>query len=149
MTTSSSFPWWWCDISALSSLFVSLHIQSTLDILNTRRLELCPNSNKTLGPFSINSNGVTTRYLERFFRSPESSRYRTPPLIRTRKGPDILFELANIRINRSSGKFKNHTMKIWKKILFILLRILLHIYNLKKSVIEACFFFCVKYHSVK
>ena len=26
-------------------------------------------------------------------------------LIRTRKGPDILFELANVRINRNSGKF--------------------------------------------
>ena len=35
-----------------------------LDISNTRYLELCPNSNKTLGPFSINSSAVTTRYLE-------------------------------------------------------------------------------------
>ena len=29
------------------------------------------------------------------------------PLIRTRKGPDILLELTNIRINRSEGKIKN------------------------------------------
>ena len=53
-----------------------LHVQSTLDISNTRYLELCPNSNKTLGPFGIISSGVTTRYLELFSRSPESSRYR-------------------------------------------------------------------------
>ena len=34
-------------------------------------LELFHNLNKTLGPFSINSSGVTTHYFELFFRSPE------------------------------------------------------------------------------
>ena len=58
-----------------------LNIQSTLDISSTRYLELCPNSNKTLGHFSINSSGVTIRYLElsisrTFSRSLECSTYR-------------------------------------------------------------------------
>ena len=34
--------------------------------LESRYLELCPISNKTFGPFIINSSGVTTRYLELF-----------------------------------------------------------------------------------
>ena len=38
------------------------------DTVNSRYLELCPISNKTVGPFSINSSGVTTRYLELFSR---------------------------------------------------------------------------------
>ena len=39
-------------------------IHAMNNILNTRHLELCPNSNKTIVPFSINSSGVTTSYLE-------------------------------------------------------------------------------------
>ena len=67
--------------------FHKKRIQSTLDISNTRYLELCPISNKTLGPFSINSSGVTTYYLElsifrTFFPVPSgSSRYRESTVI--------------------------------------------------------------------
>ena len=56
-------------------------LYSKLSISNTRYLKLCPNSNKTLGPFSFDSSGATTRYLELFISRtfsgpPESSRYR-------------------------------------------------------------------------
>ena len=49
------------------TLFLGLgiyNILSILDISNTWYLELCPNSNKTIGPFSTNSSGVTTRFLK-------------------------------------------------------------------------------------
>ena len=46
------------------ALFRSTINSRYLDISNTLYLELCPNSNKTLSPFSINSSRVTTRYLE-------------------------------------------------------------------------------------
>ena len=46
--------------------------------VNSRYLEHRATSNKTLGPFSTNSSGVTTRYLELpaelFTRFPESPR---------------------------------------------------------------------------
>ena len=53
-------PWergWQNEVQLLLEVHIIMHIQSTLDISNTLYLELCPNSNKTLGPFSINSCG--------------------------------------------------------------------------------------------
>ena len=48
-----------CDLQ-LKWIMYTYNLQPTLDISNTRYIELYPNSNKTLGPFSINSSGVTT-----------------------------------------------------------------------------------------
>ena len=57
-----------CVFYVLTSHFVTVNSQ----YLKSRYLELCPISNKTFGPFSINSSGGTTRYLElsNFFSGP-------------------------------------------------------------------------------